>query len=114
MHRSPAATVQTGVVDEIGNDTRQAAAVTAQCGGCAAWINVDWRAGECARAHSLFDKLSDTQLVAHNSHGASVVAGDLQKIFNETAEPSHIGNQQVEGGLSALGQFVAPRHHHLY
>ena len=106
--------MQTSVVNEISYDASQAAAVTAQRGGGAAWINVNRRAGECARSHGLFDKLCDAQLVAHNSHCTSVVAGDLQKVFNETAKPSHIGDQQVEGSLPALGKFVAPRHHHFY
>ncbi|MEY2765346.1 MAG: hypothetical protein RL552_251 [Actinomycetota bacterium] len=53
------------------------------------------------------------QHVTIEPNGAGVVTGDLEQVLDQTAESRDVGDEQVEGGLTAFGELVASRHHHL-
>ena len=108
-----AAAVDAGVVDEVGDDARQAALVGADDEQLGLLADLHRRVAHRRHADGLAHELGHQQVLAHEPHGAGVEPGDLQQVLDQALEPGHVGHQQVEGGDRPLGHLVAARLQHL-
>jgi len=73
-----AATVQAGVVDQVGDDPGQPPSITVDAGSHTTRLDGRRCAGQTAGEYRLLDELADDQLVTIQPHGTGVVAGNFQ------------------------------------
>ena len=102
-----------GVVDEVGDDPGQPAAVAAddRVLGPSRRRDLERR---CRRdGDGVAHELADAQILEVEADRPGVEAADLEEVLDEPAEPGDVADEQVEGGLGPLRHLVAPRLHHV-
>ena len=110
-HRS--ATVETSVVDEVGQHTRQPPPVAVDEQTFPTVAHGDRCVGGTAHCHRLTHELGDDEFLAVQPHRTCVESRDLEQVGHQALETGDVAHHQVEGDLRSLGHFGAVRLQHL-
>jgi len=105
--------VQSCVVDQVGNHTRQSAAIATDDDSLGALGHCDRRCRGAADGNSLANELGHQKVVQVEANCACVETRNLQEVFDETLKAGDVGDQQIECRLRTFGHVVATSMHHL-
>jgi sugar/nucleoside kinase (ribokinase family) len=105
-HLRCATAVNAGIVEQVGEDSGEAASIAKNDDACEFVFGDDWRSREAACRNCLVHELDQREWLEDESDCASIETRDLEEVLDESLKACDIAREEIERRLRAFRHFV--------